>query len=178
MKKQWSVNLQMFGAYDDNLYCDFNSSSAKALAGKDILLCIFNDDGSKLLAISGQQGLTINRSADSIEVSTKDTVGGWKAKISGMKEWSIDNDGLYVPSDETHKELGKYFANGDAVCIKVINNKEKKGMFGGLAYITDYSLEAPYDDAMTYSISLEGNGALVDLSEESGATTMPDEEGE
>ena len=176
--QQWLMNLQMFAAYDDNLYCNFNSSSAKALAGKDILLCIFNDDGSKLLAISGQQGLTINRSADSIEVSTKDTAGGWKAKISGMKEWSIDNDGLYVPSDETHKELGKYFASGNAVCIKVINNKEKKGMFGGLAYVTDYSLEAPYDDAMTYSISLEGNGALVDLSEESGATTMPDEEGE
>ena len=36
-------------------------------------------------------------------------------------------------------------------------------MFGGLAVITDYPLEAPYDDAMTYSLSLEGMGALTDL---------------
>ena len=36
-------------------------------------------------------------------------------------------------------------------------------MFGGLAVITDYPIEAPYDDAMTYSLSLEGMGALVDL---------------
>lgn len=50
------------------------------------------------------------------------------------------------------------------VCIKVINGKTKKGMFGGLASVSDYSLEAPYDDGMTYSISLEGNGALIDLS--------------
>ena len=29
--------------------------------------------------------------------------------------------------------------------------------------ITDYTLEAPYDDSMTYSLSLAGYGELVDL---------------
>lgn len=165
--------------FDENVYCDFDATSAKAVAGKDILLAIFNSLGDKLLAISGQQGLTINRSADSIEVTSKDTKGGWKSKIAGMKEWSIDNDGLYVPSDETHQELGKYFESGEPLCVKVINGKLKTGMFGGLAVITDYSLEAPFDDAMTYSISLDGNGALVDLSALSEAdklkvTAMPE----
>lgn len=150
--------------FDSGVYCNFDASSTKAIAGKDIILAIFDATGAKLLAISGQQGLTINRSADSIEVSSKDTKGGWKSKIAGMKEWSIDNDGLYIPSDETHKELGKAFEASNPVCIKVVNGKTKKGMFGGLAYISDYSLEAPYDDGMTYSISLDGNGALVDLS--------------
>lgn len=164
-------------AFDDNLYCNFEASSAKALAGKDILLGIFSYDGTRLLAVSGQQGLTINRSSDSVEVTSKDTKGGWKAKIAGMKEWSIDNDGLYVPDDETHEELGRAFENGDPVCVKIINNKTKKGMFGGLAVITDYSLEAPHDDAMTYSISLEGNGALVDLSQlgDGSSDVMPDD---
>lgn len=167
-------NLQLF-AYDNGTYCDFTSSSAKAVAGKDILLAIFNADGSKLLAISGQQGLTINRSADSIEITSKDTQGGWKAKIAGMKEWSIDNDGLYVPGDESHGLLSKAFDNSDLICIKVINGKTKKGMFGGLAVITDYPLEAPYDDAMTYSLTLEGVGALLDLGESPASPdTMPE----
>lgn len=39
-----------------------------------------------------------------------------------------------------------------------------EAIIGGLASVSDYSLEAPYDDGMTYSISLEGNGALIDLS--------------
>lgn len=168
----------MAGEFDNNLYCDFTSGSAKALAGKDILLAVFSADGLDLLAVSGQQGLTINRSSDSIEVTSKDTKGGWKSKIAGMKEWSIDNDGLYVPSDETHKALGVAFENGDMICVKVINGKTKRGMFGGLAVITDYSLEAPFDDAMTYSISLDGNGALTDLSGVDGATTMPGDAGE
>lgn len=153
--------LQLF-AYDT--YCDFNSTAANAVAGKDILVMIYNSDGSDLLAIAGQKGLTINRSADTIEVSSKDTEGGWKSNIAGMKEWSIDLDGVYVASDESHRVLSAAFENSDPVCLKVINNKLDADLFGGLAYITDYPLEAPYDDAMTYSLTLSGNGALVDLS--------------
>ena len=166
--------LQLF-AFDSNRYCDFTSSAAKAVAGKDILLSVWSLDGSELLAISGQQGLTINRSADSIEITSKDTQGGWKSKIAGMKEWSIDNDGLYVPNDESHTVLSQAFENSDPVCIKVINGKTKQGMFGGLAVITDYPLEAPYDDAMTYSLTLEGMGALIDLlANPVSPDTMPD----
>lgn len=168
------MNLQLFG-FDNNAYCDFTSSAAKVIAGKDILLAIYNAGGDKLLAISGQQGLTINRSADSIEITSKDTAGGWKSKIAGMKEWSIDNDGLYVPGDESHTLLSAAFENSEPICLKVINGKTKVGMFGGLAVITDYPLEAPYDDAMTYSLSLEGMGALMDLlAEPVDPDTMPE----
>ena len=67
MKK---YNLQKF-AFDSVDFCDFSAAASKALAGKDMLLCIYNDDGTSLLAISGQQGLTINRSADTIEITSK-----------------------------------------------------------------------------------------------------------
>lgn len=161
--------------FENNLYCDFDSSTTKVVAGKDIILAVFDSTGANLLAISGQKGLTINRSADSIEVTSKDTQGGWKSKIAGMKEWSVDNDGLYVTSHASHKALGTAFQNSDPVCIKIVNGKTKKSMFGGLAYVTDYSLEAPYDDGMTYSMTLDGNGALVDfsLTDDSTATQMP-----
>ena len=161
--------------FENHLYCDFDSSTTKAVAGKDIILAVFDSTGTDLLAISGQKGLTINRSADSIEVTSKDTKGGWKSKIAGMKEWSVDNDGFYVPSHASHKALGTAFQNSDPVCIKIVNGKTQKSMFGGLAYVTDYSLEAPYDDGMTYSMTLDGNGALVDfsLTDDSTATQMP-----
>lgn len=166
--------LQLF-AFDNNNYCDFTTSAAKAIAGKDILLCIWNMEGTSLLAISGQQGLTINRSADSIEITSKDTQGGWKSYLAGMKEWSIDNDGLFVPNDESHSILSQAFENSDPVCIKIVDGKRKVGMFGGLAVITDYPIEAPYDDAVTYSITLSGMGALEDLSVNPvSPDTMPD----
>lgn len=141
----------------------FSNTVPQAMAGKDIILAVYNADATKLLAISGQQGLTINRSADSIEITSKDTQGGWKSKIAGMKEWSIDNDGLYAPNSESHTMMAMAFDKNEPVCIKVINGKTQTGMFGGLAVITDYPVEAPYDDAVTYSMSMEGIGALVDL---------------
>lgn len=159
--------LQRFAndPYDGGAYCDFDATAASAMAGKDILLCIWDADGSNLLAIAGQQGLSINRSTDAIEVTSKDTEGGWRSKIAGMKEWSIDSDGVYVADDESHAALSSYFENGDLVCVKVVkNDTNKTGLFGGLAVISDYSIDAPYDDSVSYSITLEGNGALTDLS--------------
>lgn len=147
--------------FDNNVYCEFPEAVAKA--GKDILLCLFTSDGAKLLAIAGQQSLTINRSADTVETTSKDTKGGWKSQMAGMKEWSIDSDGAYVMGAESHKELQKYFESGDLMCIKIVDIKESKPLFGGLAVLTEYTLEAPFDDAMTYSCSIAGNGALVDL---------------
>lgn len=163
MKNKLFKALQLF-AFEDNAYCDFTSTAANGIAGKDILLCIWSLDGAELLAISGQQSITINRSADTIEITSKDTQGGWKSYLAGMKEWSIDSEGLFVPNDQSHKILSQAFENGDPVCIKVVDNKRKVGMFGGLACVTDYPIEAPHDDATTYSITLSGMGALVDLS--------------
>ncbi len=159
--------------FDNKKY--YEELATKATAGKDLLLSVWKFDGSKLLVIGGQQSLTINRSAESIEINSKDTEGGWKAKLAGMKEWSIDTGGLYIVDDEAHQILSDAFENGDPVCLKVINKKKQQGMFGGMATITDYPIEAPYDDAVTYSLTLEGIGKLVDLTKNQLETdTMPD----
>lgn len=145
------------------LYTELTERLNKAIAGKDILLSLWDLTGSELIAVAGQQGLTINRDKDTIEVTSKDTLGGWKENVVGMKEWSIDNDGVYVRDHKSHKLLSALFDGDDPVLIKVTNQKTKTDMFGGLALVTSYPIEAPYDDAVTYSVSLTGTGALVDL---------------
>ena len=159
--------------FEDNLYCDFDAGAVQAVAGKDILLALFDSTGSDLLAVAGQQGLTINRSKDTFEVNSKTAGGGWKSFLGGLKEWSIDNDGLYVGNHDSHKALTKAFHDDEFVCIKVINQKTKEALFGGIAIVAEYPIEAPYDDAVTYTVNLMGNGPLVDLSEEN-ASQMPD----
>ena len=149
-------------AYDGGEYCDFDTAAA-VMAGKDVLLAVWNADGSELLAIDGQQSLTINRSAETIEVNSK-SENGWKDSLVGLREWSIDLDSLYIPSADSHKALATAFDNGDPICIKVYNNKTKKGMFGGLGILTTFDCEFPEDDVAVASISLQGKGALVDFS--------------
>lgn len=144
------------------LYTELTGQLNKAIAGKDILLSIWDTTGTTLLAVAGQQGLTINRDKDTIEVTSKDSEG-WKQNIVGFKEWSIDNDGVYVRDHASHKLLKDVFEGDDPILIKVTNQKTKTDMFGGLALLTSYPIDAPYDDAVTYTISLTGTGALVDL---------------
>ncbi len=167
-------------AYDKGAYCDFDTA-ASVLAGKDILLAVWNSDGSKMLAISGQQSLTINRSAETIEVNSKIVEGqdanstGWKDFLNGLREWSIDLDSLWVPTSDSHKALATAFDNGDPICVKVYNAKTKKGLFAGLGIITDFPVEAPYDDSVTTSISIQGKGRLMDLTIHTIDTdTMPE----
>lgn len=151
------------------LYTELSGKINKAIAGKDILLSIWDQTGSTLLAIAGQQGLTINRDKDTIEVTSKDS-DGWKQFIVGLKEWSVDNDGVYVRDHESHKKLKALFESDDPFLIKVTNQKTETDMFGGLALLTSYPIEAPYDDAVTYTISLQGTGALVDLEDVDNST--------
>lgn len=156
--------------YDSGVYCDFNATVAKAIAGKDILLCLFNvtsdgstKAGSSLYAISGQKDLSIKRSADTIDITTKDTEGGWKAKLAGTKEWSIDTGGVYATGATSLKELSYAFENSEFICVQIYNKKTQKPMFGGIASIASFDLEAGSEDAVSYSISLEGVGPLKDL---------------
>lgn len=148
--------------FQDKLYCDAAGAATGAVAGKDVWLCIFNATGEKLLAVAMQNSLKINREKDIIDIDAKTIDGGWKTKVAGIKDWSIEVEGVYSP-DESLKEIKKAFNDDTYLCIKVINNKAKKPLLGGLTLVKSIKDEAPNDDSVTYSIALEGCGKLVDF---------------
>lgn len=110
------------------------------------------------VAVAGQRGGTLNRSADSIDVTSKDS-GGWKENLQGLKEWSIDTDGLMVDTDTGYAALEDAYMNGTDVMIELA--LPNGNTYSGKAIITDFPVEIPYDDAVTYSVSFVGNGALT-----------------
>ena len=148
--------------FENEMYCPMGNDVNKPISGKDILTCIFNSTGEKLLAVGGQQKTDTDMTADTHDVNTK-TNGGWKEAVYGLKGWEKKLDGAVIMNDESHKILKKAFADGEILCIKDVNVKTKKAVEGGLALITNYSTSASYDDSMTYSITLKGTGPLTDL---------------
>lgn len=131
--------------------------------GIDMLIKI----GSEVVAL--QKGATLNRSSGTTDVTTKQSQG-WKEFIAGLKEWSIDCDGLYTLPTSAGNEfqaLETAFANGTAVDVEFVL-ADVTGLvagdtegFSGSAIIVDFPLEAPMDDSMTFSVSLQGTGALT-----------------
>jgi len=107
--------------------------------------------------VGGQRNATLNRSKAEINASDK-TTQGWERTIGGLKKWSIDADGLYIYDDAGYAALENAFLTDQRVQVAMAMPDGKKRY--GLAEITDFPIEAPYDDAATYSITLSGAGAL------------------
>ena len=58
--------------------------------------------------------------------------------------------------------LEEAFLSGDLVDVKI--GDDAGWGFEGKAIITDFPVEAPYDDALSYSMTLQGTGALSKVS--------------
>ena len=129
--------------------------ATNAKRGLDIKISI----GGQFLA--RQRCATLNRIAETIDITNK-VSAGWKEMITSVKEWSIDCDGVFVAGDAALEQLETAFNNNTMVDVKVSD-----GTWGyqGKAIITDFPIDAPYDDAATYSLTLQGTGELKSAEE-------------
>ena len=116
----------------------------------DIVLYI-ND-----IAVAGQEGATLNRAMSPIDITNKIT-GSWKESLGGLKSWSVACNGSYVKNANSLMQLEQAFMNNDEIDIKLILNTIH---YKGKALITDFPLNAVYNDQFKYNITLLGTGEL------------------
>lgn len=129
-------------------------ATAQKIAGVDVLV----KTGSPAVPVGGQSGATINRSMNVIETTDK-TSNGWVTKIGGTKEWSVELEAFMCVGDTAFTALNKAFKDRAEVDVEM----EVGGItFKGKALISDFPLEAPQDDAVTFSVTLEGTGELLE----------------
>lgn len=112
--------------------------------------------------IGGQQNCSINRETETSDVTTKDS-GVWsEAEAIGLS-WSVDLDGLVVVGDAGLKALETAWENLQQVDVKYGTSTNYKS---GRAIITSLSSNSPSKEKTTYSVSLQGVGALSKTGEE------------
>lgn len=126
--------------------------------GVAVLIEVQDQSTGEFSKVAAQRGGTLNRSADTLDASSKEDYG-WANNEAGIKSWSLDCDGLFVENNAGFDALNVAWVNGDCVRVRV---RFPSGLtFVGNAIITDFPIEFPYDDAVTYSLTFEGKGALV-----------------
>lgn len=144
--------------FDSGAYCSAGSG-VSAVNGADVLTCIFNADGSKLLAIDGEKDSKVSLSADTTNFNSKDSKGAWQINRPSTKSWEMSLETVQVKDSEANKEIRKAFEDGTALCIKQVYDD---GSFtprgGGSAFVTKYEDDSPSDDVISISISLTGTG--------------------
>lgn len=126
------------------------------IAGVDVLLYAKVGAGTSTV-VGGQSGATLNRETNVIEVTSKES--GWAENLSGIKSWSLECEGYVVVSDTAYDALETAWENGDQIDVEI--RVPAGNTYAGKAIIAEFPLEAPQDDAMTFSITLQGTGALT-----------------
>lgn len=133
--------------------------TSKATVGKDWLLDVNTGTYEKptWTLIGGQRNSKLSLKADSIDVSDK-TTGGWGAKLTGIKSWTVDLSGLILLNDDGVDALETAFFADKTVDLRF---RYKDKMYQrGWAAITEFDNDNAHDGAATLSGTLEGNGPL------------------
>lgn len=133
------------------------------VAGVDVLLKVKDAETGDLKVAGGQTGATLTRSASTIDVSDK-TTGGWSSSLAGLKSFTVEAEGFVSLGDEGQELIETAFDNRKNVFIeiRVGEDSDKDGVtYTGECIITELSNEFSQDDAVTFSVSLEGASPLV-----------------
>lgn len=134
--------------------------AGKKIAGVDVLLKVKGSD-NQYLAVGGQKGASLKRQAETIDVSDK-TSGGWSESIMGLKSWSLDCDGFVTLGDAGFKLVHEAFDNRIPLEVEInIGGSDGGYTYTGKVVITDFPEEYASDDAVTYSLTLQGASPLV-----------------
>lgn len=128
------------------------------IAGVDVLVKIETTTPGTYTVIGGQSGATLNRETNLIEVTSKDD-GQWASSVPGVRSWSVDCEGFMVASDAALDKLENIWLANGTVKVEIALPSGKK--YSGNALIESLPLEMPADDAVSFSLSLTGTGALT-----------------
>lgn len=118
--------------------------------GIDIVLYI-NDE-----AVAGQQGAILQQNMTPINITNKIT-GQWQENLGGIRNWSISCNGIYVKSQSSFESLLDAFMNNSYLSVSLLVGQKH---YVGQCLITDFPLQAVFNQQYKYNITLLGTGEL------------------
>ena len=143
------------------------------LNANTLQLYALNAETGTKLRFAHAQTVSIDITNSLIDVTTKDS-NSWTERLSGQKSFSLSADGLKDDGTTTTRHnlptLSGYAISGDEIFFDFGIDTDGDGAFetgdvvySGSGFITSLSQSGGTDDAPTYSISIDGNGALTQV---------------
>ena len=120
-----------------------------------------------LVAYATSGSININHSLR--EITNKESAG-WKEQMEGLRDWSIDLEGMYawatpggVAITGADELFTSYIHTRDSFTI-IWGTEESGGQnnqYSGTAWLTSISMSGATEDSATYSASFSGSAAIA-----------------
>jgi len=129
--------------------------------GVDIVIMVDTGSGTPTWSIvGGQQNATLSETADTMETTNKQS-SNYREFDYSLNSWTISADGVLILDDVAYAALVDAMRGQEKVKVRVKESATKA--LEGFAIVTSRDLDAPYDDVATYSVELQGTGALSEV---------------
>jgi len=132
--------------------------------GTDLILKVSPTTGTTEVKLMHSQNVSLSTSVDTIDITNKDSLGN-RTLLGGTKSFSLSADGLMdfsaTAGDTDVQELFTQML--DRTAVDFIFGLSSGGGYTvtGSGFITSLEISGGTEDAPTYSVSIEGTGALT-----------------
>lgn len=128
--------------------------------GKDLLVKIDLTGSGNFQAVAGLRATRISFNAESVDVTSLESTGGWRELLggAGVKSASISGSGIFrdEASDERARQI---FFDGETPPFQVVI--PDFGIVEGPFQVTGIEYAGSHDGEATYELSLASAGALT-----------------
>jgi TP901-1 family phage major tail protein len=132
--------------------------------GTDLILKVSPASAGAAVKLMHSQNVSLSMNVDTIDISTKDSAG-FRDLLGGQKSFSLSADGLMdfsaTAGDTDVQELFTQALDRTAVTFIFGIDDGTLYNMSGSGFITSIEVSGGTEDAPTYSVSIEGTGALT-----------------
>ena len=127
--------------------------------GKDLLIKLDLTGGGQFTTIAGLRATRISFNAETVDVTSLESQGGWRELLggAGVRSASVSGSGVFVDSATDDRARQIFFA-GTVEQFQVII--QDFGIVEGPFQITSIEYAGSYNGEATYELSLASAGAL------------------
>ncbi len=127
--------------------------------GKDLLLKIDMTGGGSFETVAGLRATRISFNAESVDVTTMESVGGWRELLSGagVKSATVSGSGIFK-DEQTDARAREIFFEGQTPKFQLVI--PSFGVVEGPFQLTAIEYSGDYNGEATYEMSLASAGAL------------------
>lgn len=127
--------------------------------GKDLLIKVDLNGGGAFQTVAGLRATRVSFNAESVDVTSLDSAGGWRELLAGagVKSAAISGSGIFrdAASDARMRQI---FFDGEMPDFQVII--PDFGTIGGPFQVTGIEYGGTHDGEATYEMSLASGGRL------------------